>query len=205
MRRSDSISFGPLREKGEGIMKRDIPRDAGKEKRITTGRIIAVSICLTAAIATLTVGITLTRMVSTVGGRDSAQAAAFIVEAEGGAPSALKIDFDKVDLAGTGVASYAFAVTNTRNGKTAEISVKYDLIVTLPEALPNGVKMTIKGKAASVSADGKTHTFKDAGTFKAGQEETHNCVLTFSANSGYVTEDFMFEKIQVSVHAEQVD
>ena len=182
-------------------MKIYIPQHAGKRKQITAGRMVAIVILLITAIVTLMVGITLAKMVSTAGGSDSAQVAAFIVEAEEGTPSALKIDCN-TDIK---TASYTFAVTNTKDGKTAEVSVKYDLIVTLPEALPAGVTMTINGKSANVSVDGKTHTFKDAGMFKAGQEAKDNYILAFRANTYLVEEDYMFEKIQVSVRTEQVD
>lgn len=182
-------------------MKRYIPQHAGKKERKISGRMIGLCICLITAIVTLTVGITLAKMVSTAGGSGSAQVAAFIVEAEEGTPSELLIDCNT----NIKTATYAFAVTNTKDGKTAEVSVKYDLIVTLPEALPAGVTMTINGKKAVVSADGKTYTLQNAGTFEAGQAATHNCTLLFTAGTNLVEEDYMFEKIQVSVHAEQVD
>ena len=182
-------------------MKRYIPQHAGKKERKISGRMIGLCICLITAIVTLTVGITLAKMVSTAGGSGSAQVAAFIVEAEEGTPSALKIDCNT----DTKTASYIFAVTNTKEGKTAEVSVKYDLIVTLPEALPAGVTMKIDGKATSISEDSITHTLKDAGTFSAGIRQTNQHTLTFTANTNLVEEDYMFEKIQVSVHAEQVD
>lgn len=182
-------------------MKRYIPQHAGKKERKISGRMISLCICLITAVVTLTVGITLAKMVSTASGSGSAQVAAFIVEAEEGTPSELLIDCNTYKT----TASYAFAVTNTKDGKTAEVSVKYDLIVTLPEALPAGVTMTVNGKAASVSEDGITYTLKDAGTFQVGIEATYNYTLTFTADTNLVEEDYRFEKIQVSVHAEQVD
>lgn len=182
-------------------MKRYIPQHASKRKHITSGRMIAVSICLITAIATLMVGITLAKMVSTASGSDSAQVAAFIVEAGEGTPSNLKIDCNEENK----TATYAFAVTNTKDGKTAEVSVKYDLIVTLPEALPAGVTMTVNGNAASASADNKTFTFTNAGTFPAGVSETDQCTLTFTADTNLVEEDFQIAGIKVDIHAEQVD
>lgn len=182
-------------------MKRYISQRTGKQKQTKTGRMTAVCILLITAIVTLTVGITLAKMRSTASGSDSIQVAAFIVEANEGTPSELLIDCNTYKT----TASYTFAVTNTKDGKPAEVSVKYDLIVTLPEALPAGVTMTINGKAASVSEDGITYTLKDAGTFQVGIEATYNYTLTFTADTNLVEEDYMFEKIQVSVHAEQVD
>lgn len=182
-------------------MKRYIPQHAGKRKQITAGCMIAFCILLITAVATFTVGITLAKMVSTAGGSGSAQAAAFIVEAGVGTPSNLKIDCAETYK----TATYAFAVTNTKDGKTAEVSVKYDLIVTLPEALPAGVTMRVNGNAASASEEGTTYTLKDAGTFEAGQAATHNCTLLFTADTDLVEEDFKIAGIKVDIHAEQVD
>ena len=182
-------------------MKRYISQRAGKQKQTKTGRMTAVCILLITAIVTLTVGITLAKMISTAGGSDSIQVAAFIVEAEEGTPSDLKIDCAATDK----TASYAFAITNTKDGKTAEVSVKYDLIVTLPEALPAGVTMTVNGNAASASADNKSFTFTNAGTLPAGKAVTHNCTLLFTADTNLVEEDFRIAGIKVDIHAEQVD
>ena len=182
-------------------MKRYIPQHTSRRKRVPTGRMIAVCILLIAAVATLSVGITLAKMVSTAHGSDSAQAAAFIVEANGGSGQTLTIDC----AATSTTAEYSFTVTNTKDGKTAEVSMEYDVIVTLPEALPAGLTMTINGKEGTASAGNKTYTFSNVGTFSAGTNKTDSCTLTFTANAGEITQDYHLGAIDVSIHAEQVN
>lgn len=182
-------------------MKRYIPRHAGKRKPIPSNRIIVVCILLITAIATLTVGITLAKMVATGGGNSRAQAAAFIVEAAEGTPSDLKIDCNT----GATTASYSFAVTNTKNGKTAEVSVKYDLIVTMQEALPESLTMTVGEKEGIASENGLVYTFTDVGVLPAGQVATQSCTLLVTADSNLVEKDFSIDGINIDIHTEQVD
>lgn len=183
-------------------MKRYIPRYAGKRKQITSSRMIAVCVLLIAAIATLSVGITLAKMVSTASGSDSAQVAAFIVEATGEDTDTLEIDCGKADR----TVSYTFAVTNTKDGKTAEVAFSYNVIVTLPEALPDGITMTLDGKTGTASSDNKTVTFADKGHFEAGSSQTNTHRLVFSVpDADSILQDYVFENTIVSIRAEQLD
>ena len=180
-------------------MKRYTPQHAIKRKRITTGRIIGFCICLMAAAITLAVGITLAKMVSTAGGSNYAQVAAFIVEAEATDGETLIID-----CIGTKpyTADYSFTVTNTKAGKTAEVSMQYDVIVTLPEALPEGITMELDNGSIPPIINGNIYTYSHAGTFSVGNLETHTHTLMFSTDSN---EDIRLRKFIVSVHAEQID
>ena len=187
-------------------MKRYIPQHAGKQKQITAGRMIAVSICLITAIATLTVGITLAKMVSTAGGSDSAQVAAFIVEADGTKGEKLYIDCNTEAV----TASCNFSVTNAKDGHVSEVSMKYDVIITLPEALPETITLSVGDGNGTVSeskasTDRKTFTFANMGRFEVGQEDTRSYTLTFTADADSVMQDYMFKDIIISVRAEQID
>lgn len=182
-------------------MKRYIPRHGKKRKPICKGRFFILCICLIAVVVALTAGPTLAKMVSTAGGSGSAQVAAFIVEAEGSKEELLTVDCNS----NTANAAYSLSVTNEKNGKVSEVSIKYNVIVTLPEALPNGVTVKLGDKVATVSADKKTYTFKDVGTLPAGIKATHNCTLLFTADTKLVEEEYLIEKIKVSVHTEQMD
>lgn len=182
-------------------MKRYTPQHAIKRKRITTGRIIGFCICLMAAAITLAVGITLAKMVSTAGGSNYAQVAAFIVEASGQADQKLTINYDEVITE----VQYPFTVTNQKGGRTSEVSMQYDVTVTLPGVLPDGVTVTLDGKDGTVSEDKTSYTFANIGSFQAGQDKTNSHTLKFTVDPWAVTGTYHFQKIGISVHTEQTN
>ena len=182
-------------------MKRYKPKHLKKRQRIGIGRLSVICICMIATITILSTGTTLSKMVSTAAGSSSAQVAAFIVEANGSKQELLTVDCNS----NTANAAYSLSVTNEKNGKVSEVSIKYNIIVTLPEALPNGVTVKVGDKAGTLSADKKTYTFADVGTFPAGIKATHNCTLLFEADTNLVEDEYLIENIQVSIHTEQVD
>ena len=57
----------------------------------------------------------------------------------------------------------AFCGYEYKRRKTAELSFRYDVIVTLPQSLPNGVSITVDGIGGTVASDGKTVTFTNYG------------------------------------------
>ena len=124
-----------------------------------------------------------------------------IIDLKGSSSDNLTIDCGQ----GIKVAEYDFAVTNTKDGKTAEMSFRYDVIVTLNEALPNGLSITVDGKSGTVSSDEKTVTFTDVGRFAAGNSQKHEHILAFSVvNASFLSQDYAFANTSVSVRAEQV-
>ena len=135
------------------------------------------------------------------GGGDNAQVSALIIDLLGDSSDNLTIDCGQEIT----TAEYNFAVTNTKDGKTTEIPFKYDVIVTLPEALPQGISITLDGTSGTVSSDGKTVTFTGVGRFIAGNSQTHNHSLFFNAvDASLMLQDCVYENIGVSVRAEQV-
>ncbi len=77
---------------------------------------------------------------------------------------------------------YRFSVTSS-----SKVAVSYDVIVVLPEALPEGVSVTLKNGSTDVDADvdGLVYTFADAGSFTAtaGSESLrHDLSLTVAAS-----------------------
>lgn len=183
-------------------MKRYIPQHASKRKHTTAGRMVAVCILLITAIATLIVGITLAKMVSTAGGgSDGAQVAAFIVETSGQANQNLAIDYDEAITE----VQYPFAVTNQKDGRISEVSMQYDVIVTLPGALPDGVTVTLDGTGGTVSEDKTRYTFSNRGSFQAGQDKANQHTLKFTVDPWAVTGMYHFPKIDISIHTEQTD
>lgn len=135
-------------------------------------------------------------------GGDSARVARFVVAAKPivGQSESLTLDSEKTS------AEYKFTVSNNEGGKVNETATKYDVVVTLPDALPNGVTMTLKNDDKEVSpttADNTKYTFKDVGTFPAGTEKKHNLTLTFTAGDG--AESGTRSGISIEVDARQVD
>lgn len=147
----------------------------------------------------------------------SASVAAFVLEANGmfqaGEPieNSLVIDCS----AGTLIAEYPFSVTNDKEGTTAEVSIRYNVIVTLPnnQALPNGVTMKLQDKNNQIlsnvtennTANTYTYTYENAGSFNKAQPDIHEYKLIFEVNQDLLKEDVTLTGINVSIYAQQID
>lgn len=147
------------------------------------------------------VGVSFAKNLLSSSGGDNAQVSVLIIELKGSSSDNLTIDCGQ----GINVAEYDFAVTNTKDVKTAETSFRYDVIVTLNEALPKGLSITVDGKSGTVSSDEKTVTFTDVGRFEAGNSQQHEHVLAFSVvDEVFLSRDYVFANTSVSVRAEQI-
>ena len=158
-------------------------------------------VILSAAIFVMACGVSFAKNLSSSSGGDNARVSVLIMEVRGTSSDNLKIDCSQ----GIMTAAYNFAVTNKKDGKTAELSFKYDVILKLPEALPEGISITVDGQNGTTSPDRKTVTIADVGRFTAGNSQTHEHTLVFSVvNLGSVLKDYRFANMGVSVRAEQV-
>lgn len=135
---------------------------------------------------------------------DSARVARFVV-------TAAKPDSQSENLKLTSTekeATYEFTVANNnKDGNVNETATKYDVVVTFPQEL-TGVTLTLKNGtnaaiSATPSADSKTFTFTNVGTFSAGTPQAHNLTLTFTANADAAGGSW--SNIKITVNAEQVD
>ena len=191
-----AIPKKPNRVNGEKKMLRN-----EETKRRNSARLTFALVVLFAALLVSASGVSFAKNFSSSTGGDDAQVSALIIDLRVSSSDNLMIDCGQ----GITTAEYNFTVTNTKDGKTAETSFKYDVIVTLPEALPEGISITVDGKIGTASSDRKKVTIKDVGRFAAGNSQTHNHSLVFSVvNEGFLSRDYVFANISVSVRAEQV-
>ena len=174
-------------------------RNEGTKRRYNAKLAFALVIVFATLLAA--VGVSFAKNILSSSGGDNAQVSVLIIDLKGSSSDNLTIDCGQ----GIKVAEYDFAVTNTKDGKTAEMSFKYDVIVTLNEALPNGLSITVDGKSGTVSSDEKTVTFTDVGRFAAGNSQKHEHILAFSVvDASFLSQDYAFANTSVSVRAEQV-
>lgn len=138
-------------------------------KRKNGVRSVFVLVILFVILLAAASGVSFAKNLLSSSGGDNAQVSTLIIDLNGGVSDNLAIDCGQENT----TASYNFSVTNTKDGKTSELSFKYDVIVTLPEALPKGVSITVDGTSGTVSSDGKKVTFTDVGRFAAGNSQTH--------------------------------
>ena len=174
-------------------------RNEGTKRRYNAKLAFALVIVFATLLAA--VGVSFAKNLLSSSGGDNAQVSVLIIDLKGSSSDNLTIDCGQ----GIKVAEYDFAVTNTKDGKTAEMSFRYDVIVTLNEALPNGLSITVDGKSGTVSSDEKTVTFTDVGRFAAGNSQKHEHILAFSVvNASFLSQDYAFANTSVSVLAEPV-
>lgn len=173
----------------------------GEAKRINGAKLSLALVILLAILLTVGVGVSFAKNLTSLNGGDKAQVSVLIIDSWGSPSDNLTIDCGQ----GITTAEYNFAVTNTKDGKTAELSFRYDVIVTLPQSLPNGVSITVDGIGGTVASDGKMVTFTNVGRFAAGNSQTHDHTLVFSVvDIGSLSRDYVFTNTSVSVRAEQV-
>lgn len=138
---------------------------------------------------------------------DSARVARFVVTAIPETNQSENLTLDSENKSAT----YKFTVSNNEDGKVNETATQYDVIVTLPKALPTGVTMkltrvtdTTVTEVPQSSASGNTYTFSDDGMlFSAAVARSDIYTLTFAAQSS--AESDTLEGIKITVNAKQVD
>ena len=169
-------------------------------KRKNGARLFFASIILFATLLATASGVSLAKIFSSSSGGDNAQVSVMVVDLKGSSDN-LTIDCGQ----GIATVSYNFAITNTKDGKTAELSFKYDVIVSLPEALPEGISITVDGTSGTLSSDRKTVTIADVGRFAAGKSQTREHTLVFSVvDESSLMKDYVFANTSISVRAEQI-
>ena len=173
-----------------------------EETKMRNGaRLFFALIILFATLLAAASGVSFAKSISSSSGGDNAQVSVPIIDILGSSSDNLTIDCGQ----GIQTAEYNFTVTNKKDGKTAELSFRYDVIVTLPEAFPQGISITVDGTSGTVSSDGKTVTFTDVGRFEAGNPQTHDHTMVFSVvDASFLLRDYVFTNTSVSVRAEQI-
>ena len=174
-------------------------RNEGTKRRNGARSVFALIILFVTLLASAS-GVSFAKNFSSSTGGGNAQVSTLIIDLRVSSSDNLTIDYGQEIT----TAEYNFTVTNTKDGKTTETSFKYDVIVTLPEALPQGISITVDGTSGTAS-DGKTVTFTEVGRFAAGNSQTHNHSLVFYVvDVGLLLQNYVFANTSVSVRAEQV-
>ena len=138
---------------------------------------------------------------------DSARVARFVVTAAKSEGQSEDLTLDSTHTS----AAYTFTVSNNEGDKVNETATSYDVVVTLPSALPTGVTMklsrvadTTETEVPQSSASGNTYTFSDDGMmFSTAVPSTDTYTLTFTADSS--SGSGTLEDINITVNARQVD
>lgn len=145
-------------------------------------------------------GVSFSKFASTGEDGDSAQVAAFAMEAEpsSGQSESLSIN----TLSGEDSETYGFYVTNLNS----EVSISYTVQVAFSSALPNGMTLTLTcgGKDYTPTVSNGTYTFAGLPIFPAGDEEKHEYTLTITG-AATLAGAYTYEDVKVSVAAQQLD
>lgn len=105
------------------------------------------------------------------------------------------------DHGGVTESSFTFDVTNN----DSEVAIRYDVVVTLEESLPDGVTMKLDGKNGEVE-DNNIYTFSNMGTFQAGVNDIKTHTLSFTGDfSIYQTVGEFSYPVEISIRSEQID
>lgn len=97
---------------------------------------------------------------------------------------------------------YSIIVSNKENNIISEVSLNYDITLTLPSNIPDG--LTIKIDNNDAIQNGNTYTIENAGQFTPNSEVQNTHTLTFEADPDIIR-NCNFEDIIITVYAEQID
>lgn len=185
-----------------------IKRDHKEAQAMTNDRLkLAIIVMLLAVIGcAMWAAVPLAKYANATSSSDSARVAQFAVTPLDGTDSNdIKLNYTNNSQ------TYAFTVSNVRNDTVVnEVTTAYDVILTFPSKLESYVTVKLandngaSGQTATVSSDGLTYTFKDAGKFTAATARTDTLTLTFSFDTTDSV-DKTWEGITLKVKATQVD
>ena len=150
-------------------------RNEGTKKRNGARSVFALVVLFAALLASAS-GVSFAKNLSSSTGGDNAQVSALIIDLRVSSSDNLAIDCGQEIM----TAEYHFTVANTKDGKTAETSFKYDVIVTLPEALPEGISVTVDGKIGRLRRTEKRLRLKTSGVLRRGIRKRTIIVLFFT-------------------------
>lgn len=180
--------------------KQHSPRRLKAERLQINWLLMVVAVLLVAVIgSSLGTANLMAQYTTSTTGTDSARVARYvgldIIPSDGNTPKILDAD--------TAEATYDFLVENIEENETA---IAYDVVITVPSPL-QGVALTVKngGNAVkgTVSADGLTYTFKNVGSFAAGEQGRQKATVVFTRQEGAVNANW--NKISIAVNAAQID
>ena len=188
-------------------MKRKIQRKSNimvfKNKKDLLPKVVFLFFITTSLVTTFT----LSKYQSTVAGTNGVNAAGFVVEVSSLPESTKNMVLDCMNNYNPmPVAEYKIKVSNTNDkNKTSQVGCKYSIIITLPEALPEGIDLSISGaEEAGVSEDKKVYTFKSENVFSPGISEEFTNIITFSASEDIIGYHEL-KDISINVISEQID
>lgn len=149
----------------------------------------------------LLTGVSFSRYISSASGRDNARVAAGVVTVRYD-DNTNNIEMIRPSNDGVRTERFNFSVSNG----VSEVAIRYDVVVTLDQALKNGVTMQLDDGTGSVSDDKKTYTFPNAGTFEAGVSGTKTHTLSFAGDFDTIlpgTDDTY--QIEIAIRSQQID
>ena len=146
----------------------------------------------------LMTGVSFCSYVSSASGGDTARVAGAVISTQ------VTGEGDSISLNQPNTsANYSFTVSNGAGAAVSQVTLQYDVIVELAEALPAGVTILLDGRTGGADMDRRTYTFSGAGTLAAGAQVSNNHTLTFTAGDGIYTASSV--QVSVSVRVEQID
>ena len=141
------------------------------------------------------------KFISTSSGSDSARVAKFDVSSNIDSQEVnIELNFYDADKL---TDSFKFYVTSN-----SEVSLTYDVVVTLPTGNYDWLDLTLDGDVADNQADG-VFTFDSVSGFDVATNTDKTHTLTFAVNNSYIGHtggvSDILGKATVTVHVEQVD
>ncbi len=164
-------------------------------KKLKNGRFSRSIIFITIMITLLTCCVfgVFARYTTTISGTATLKVAKWDVSVEF---TGEKTDFTLIDKDGQETAEYIFTVTNN-----SDVALTYDVVLTLPKKLPEGITLEIGDSLLTKTNNDLTYTFSNVGIVDVGGKPNNH---TLKISSDFKHNSIKIEGIKVSVIATQV-
>lgn len=159
---------------------------------------VYLSYCL--IIALLLTSVTSARYLSSMSGSDNADVAKWVVDVK--YDSLDKVEMERPSNDGPKEEKYSFYVKNFKGNVVSEVALQYDIIITLDNALPNGV--TIKLNNKELSFDNNKCILNDVGIIPALTPTSIDYELSFIGDFDIICSNYT-RNISIQVDAQQID
>ena len=139
---------------------------------------------------------------------NSGNVAKFIFLSSPSTSKELTIDCRTDKTKNTWTANYPFSVSNSKGEQVSEVTIEYEILITIPSPLTNGITLSLTGNNSTLTPKQTTSTtflFDGYSEFIANDSSSHSYNIVFTVNATVVVDVFELDEITININSKQVD
>ena len=180
-----------------------------KKSRLSLKILEVVLICLTVFFVVVSISLVQAKFIKDSHSDENAgNVAQYVLLSSPSTSKELTIDCRTDKTKATWTVDYPFSVSNTKDGKTSDVSIIYEIMITIPSELVDGVELSLNCNNTTLTPKQSTSTiflFDGYSQFEAGNANSHSYTLTFTVDATVVVNIFELNEININIDSRQVD